>query len=115
AVLLAREGARVVVVDRDLATAEDTVAQIRADGGEAVAQQADATDEDAVRRLMAFAVAQYGYVDILHNNVGASIALGDARADEITVEAFDRSFAVNFKSAWLTSKHVLPVMRARGG
>ena len=40
-------------------------------------------------------------MDILHNNVGASIALGDARADEMTVEAFDRSFAVNFKSAWL--------------
>jgi NAD(P)-dependent dehydrogenase (short-subunit alcohol dehydrogenase family) len=115
ALLLAREGARVVAVDRDLATAEDTVAQIRADGGEAVAQQADATDENAIRQLMAFTVAQYGYVDILHNNVGASIALGDARADEMTVEAFDRSFAVNFKTAWLGAKHALPIMRERGG
>jgi len=58
-------------------------------------------------------VERLGKIDILHNNVGASIALGDARADVMTVEAFDRSFAVNFKSAWLAAKHVLPVMRER--
>lgn len=115
AVLLAREGARLTVVDRSLASAEETVAMIRAEGGEAVAHQADVTDEPAVKELIAAAVARFGYVHILHNNVGASIALGDARADEMTIDAFDRSFAVNFKSAWLTAKHVLPVMRERGG
>jgi len=115
AVLLAREGARVVVADRSLASAEETVAMIVAEGGEAVACAADVTDEDAVKQLMRAAVEHYGYIHILHNNVGASIALGDARADEMTVEAFDRSFAVNLKSAWLTAKHVLPVMRERGG
>src|SRR3954451_15972516 len=111
ALLLAREGARVVAVDRDLATAEDTVAHIRSEGGEAFAHAADASDEESVRRLMATAVERYSYVHILHNNVGASIALGDARADQISVEAFDRSFAVNFKSAWLAAKHALPIMR----
>jgi NAD(P)-dependent dehydrogenase (short-subunit alcohol dehydrogenase family) len=115
ALLLAREGARVVVADRSLASAEETVAMVRAGRGEAVAYQADATDELAVRQLMAFAVERYGAIHILHNNVGASIALGDARADEITVEAFDRSFAVNFKTAWLAAKHALPVLRERGG
>jgi NAD(P)-dependent dehydrogenase (short-subunit alcohol dehydrogenase family) len=115
AVLLAREGARVVVVDRDLASAEETVAMIRAEGGEGVGFAADATQEDSVRGLMAFAKETYGYVDILHNNVGASIALGDARADQMSVDAFDRSFAVNFKTAWLAAKHVLPIMRERGG
>jgi NAD(P)-dependent dehydrogenase (short-subunit alcohol dehydrogenase family) len=115
ALLLAREGARVVVADRSLASAEDTVAMITTEGGQAVACEADVTDEDAVKRLIGAAVEHYGYIHILHNNVGASIALGDARADEMTVEAFDRSFAVNFKSAWLTAKHALPVMRERGG
>jgi NAD(P)-dependent dehydrogenase (short-subunit alcohol dehydrogenase family) len=115
AILLAREGAHVVVADRRLDSAEETVAMIRAEGGEAFASAADVTDEAAVKGLVQAAVERYGYIHILHNNVGASIALGDARADEITVEAFDRSFAVNFKSAWLTAKHSLPVMRQRGG
>jgi NAD(P)-dependent dehydrogenase (short-subunit alcohol dehydrogenase family) len=115
ALLLAREGARVVVADRALDSAEETVAMIAAQGGQAMAWQADVTDEASVKALIEAAVERYGYVHILHNNVGASIALGDARADEITVEAFDRSFAVNFKSAWLAAKHALPVMRQRGG
>jgi NAD(P)-dependent dehydrogenase (short-subunit alcohol dehydrogenase family) len=115
ALLLAREGARVVIADRSLASAQDTVGMIEAEGGQALACEADVTSEDAVKRLMSQAVERYGTLDILHNNVGASIALGDARADEMSVEAFDRSFAVNFKSAWLTAKHVLPVMRERGG
>jgi NAD(P)-dependent dehydrogenase (short-subunit alcohol dehydrogenase family) len=114
-VVLGREGARVVVADRSLASAEETVAMIRGAGGDAFAFEADVTDEQAVKRLIDAAVERYGSIHILHNNVGASIALGDARADEITAEAFDRSFAVNFKSAWLTAKHALPIMRQRGG
>ena len=115
AVLLAREGARVVVADRSLASAEDTVSMIRDAGGESFAVQADVTDEAAIKAMIGAAVERYGYIHILHNNVGASIALGDARADEMTVEAFDRSFAVNFKSAWLAAKHALPIMRQQGG
>ncbi|MGI9147724.1 MAG: SDR family NAD(P)-dependent oxidoreductase [Chloroflexota bacterium] len=115
ALLLAREGARVLVAGRALASAADKVAMIEAEGGQAFACAADVTDEDAVERLVRTAIQQYGSIDILHNNVGASITLGDASADEMTVEAFDRSFAVNFKSAWLTAKHALPVMRERGG
>src|SRR5438045_1671736 len=115
AVVLAREGASVVVADRSLASAEETVAMIRGAGGDAVACQTDVTLEDDVKRLIGTAVERYGYVHILHNNVGASIALGDARADQMTVDAFDRSFAVNFKSAWLAAKHALPIMREHGG
>jgi NAD(P)-dependent dehydrogenase (short-subunit alcohol dehydrogenase family) len=115
ALLLAREGAQVVVADRSLASAEDTVAMIREKGGDAAALEVDVTQEDSVKRLIAETVQRYRTLDILHNNVGASIALGDAPADKMTVEAFDRSFAVNFKSAWLAAKHALPVMRERGG
>jgi NAD(P)-dependent dehydrogenase (short-subunit alcohol dehydrogenase family) len=114
AMLLGREGARVVVVDRDLATAEDTVRMIAAEDGEACALQADATREADVARLIATVVERFGAFDILHNNVGASIALGDAPADVLTEEAFDRSFAVNLKTAWLASKHALPVFRGQG-
>jgi len=115
AILLAREGAKVVVVDRNLASAEDTVSMIRQEKGEAAAYQADATKEADVKTLVAATVAQYGKLDILHTNVGASIALGDAPPDEITEEALDRSFAVNFKSAWLACKHGLPHLRKNGG
>src|SRR5260221_11179249 len=69
ALLLAREGASVLAVDRDLASAEQTVEQIRAEGGQATAHQADATDEAAVKAVIATAVERYGYVHILHNNV----------------------------------------------
>jgi NAD(P)-dependent dehydrogenase (short-subunit alcohol dehydrogenase family) len=113
ALLLAREGAQVAVADLRLASAQDTVALIEAEGGQAVAFEADVTQEPAVSQLIQQTVQRFGTIDLLHNNVGASIALGDARADEMSVEAFDRSFAVNLKSAWLAAKHVLPIMRQR--
>ena len=115
ALLLAREGASVRVVDRDLASADETVSMIRAENGEASAFQADVTDAAAVMRLIEATVGQYGGLDILHNNVGASLALGDAPADEITEEAFDRSFTVNLKTHWLACKYALPALRERAG
>jgi NAD(P)-dependent dehydrogenase (short-subunit alcohol dehydrogenase family) len=87
---------------------------IRAEKGEPVALQADATREADVQRVIAAAADRFGPLDILHNNVGASIALGDAPADTLTEAAFDRSFAVNLKTAWLATKHVLPAFRSRG-
>ena len=114
AIVLAREGARVVVVDRDAASAEETVRLIRDKRGHAEALQADAADEAAVRRIFDAVIERHGQLDLLHNNVGASIALGDAPADTLTEEAFDRSFAVNLKSAWLATKHALPIFRKRG-
>jgi NAD(P)-dependent dehydrogenase (short-subunit alcohol dehydrogenase family) len=113
AILLAREGARVVVADRLLESAQETVELITGEGLEASAIDVDATSEASVEAMIKAAVARYGQLDILHNNVGASIALGDAPADKLTEEAYDRSFAVNLKSAWLASKHALPVMRER--
>ena len=114
AILLAREGASVVVVDRALASAEETVAMIRDEGGEASAVEADVTDEAQVRRAVNACVDAHGRIDLLQNNVGASLALGDAGATELTVEAYDRIFAVNLRGMWLACKHALPHMRARG-
>jgi NAD(P)-dependent dehydrogenase (short-subunit alcohol dehydrogenase family) len=115
AVVLAREGARVVVADRDLSRAEDTAAFIRSEGGEASAVQCDITQEPAVQAMIASALERHGRLDILHNNVGASLALGDANALDLTVEAFERSFDVNLKGMWLTCKHALPALREAEG
>jgi NAD(P)-dependent dehydrogenase (short-subunit alcohol dehydrogenase family) len=114
-ILLAREGARVVVADRSLESAQETARLILDEGGTASACEVDAIAEGSVQALIAIALERYGQLDILHNNIGASIALGDAPADRLTEEAYDRSFAVNLKSAWLASKHALPALRERGG
>jgi len=114
AILLAREGAAVVAVDRDLRAAQQTVDLIAGEGGTAMAVQADITSERRVREAIAACMAVHGRVDILHNNVGASLALGDATATELEVEAFDRLYAVNLRGMWLACKHALPLMRAQG-
>jgi NAD(P)-dependent dehydrogenase (short-subunit alcohol dehydrogenase family) len=115
AIVLAREGARVIVADRHLESARDTVDMIVGEGGQAWPFEADITSEDAARCLVAAALERLGRIDILHNNVGASLALGDAPATELTVEAFQRSFDVNLKGMWLVCKHALTALRETGG
>ena len=115
AILLAREGARVLVVDRDVASAEETVHLIREEGGDALAHGTDILSEDEVSGAIARGLDAFGRLDIVHNNVGASLALGDATATELSAENFDRIMAVNLKGMWLTIKAALPVMREQGG
>ena len=114
AMVFSRHGARVVAVDRDLASARETVAMIADEGGKAIALQADVTDEAAVKAAVDECLGRHGRLDILHNNVGVSIAGGDAEITEITVEAFDRCVAINLRGMVLTCKHALPGMRAQG-
>jgi NAD(P)-dependent dehydrogenase (short-subunit alcohol dehydrogenase family) len=109
ATLFAREGARVVVVDRDLARASETEAAIRADGGNATAMEADVTREADCRRLAHAVAASHGRIDVLHNNVG--IGGGDAGPTTLTEDVWDRIMTVNVKGLFLACKHVLPVMR----
>lgn len=112
--LFAREGATVFAVDRDLAAAEDTRDTIRRLGGESTAFAADVTNEDQVRSAVEACEAAHGRIDILHNNVGISMAAGDAPITEITVESFDMVFAVNLRGMVLACKYVLPIMRRQG-
>jgi NAD(P)-dependent dehydrogenase (short-subunit alcohol dehydrogenase family) len=112
--LLAREGASVVVVDRESASAGETVALIRGEGGTAVAHTADVLREDDVRAAIGACTDAFGRIDILHNNVGASLALGDAPATELEAEAFDRLVAVNLRGMWFACKHAIPAMREQG-
>jgi len=107
----AREGARVLAVDRNLASAEETAAMAKKEGGECHAFEADVTREATLKAAAAAAEQRWGRIDILHYNVGVSIAGGDASPLEITEEAFDRVAAINLRGAVMAVKHVLPVMR----
>ena len=109
-----QEGAKVLAVDRDLASAEETAAIVRDKGGECVAFAADVTKEATLAAAIAAARERWGRVDVLHNNVGVSIAGGDAPPTEITEEAFDRVCAINLRGTVMACKHVLPIMRQQG-
>lgn len=109
----AAEGARVMAVDRDLASAEDTAAQARAAGGDCIAFRADATREADLAAMARAAAQRWGRIDVLHYNVGVSLAGGDRPLAEITEEAFDRVMAINLRGAVMACKHVVPAMRAQ--
>jgi NAD(P)-dependent dehydrogenase (short-subunit alcohol dehydrogenase family) len=109
----AQEGAKVLAVDRDLASAEETAAMVRQEGGVCVPFAADVTKEATLAAAIAAAHEQWGRIDVLHNNVGVSIAGGDAPPTEITEEAFDRVCAINLRGTVMACKHVLPIMRAQ--
>jgi NAD(P)-dependent dehydrogenase (short-subunit alcohol dehydrogenase family) len=111
ALTFAREGAKVLCVDRDLASAQETVDIIAAKGGTAAAFKADVTRDAEIKAMVADAVKRWGRIDVLHNNVGVSLAGGDAELLAITEEAFDRCVAINLKSCILAAKHVIPIMR----
>jgi len=113
AITFAREGAKVLCVDRNLASAQETADIVRQSQGTAVAIQADVTKEADIEAMVADAHQRWGRIDILHNNVGVSISGGDAELLDITEEAFDRCVAINLKSCILACKHVIPIMRAQ--
>lgn len=113
ALTFAREGATVICVDRRLDSATETAQLVTAEGGVAHALECDITDEQQIITLVNTVVADHGRIDVLHNNVGVSIAAGDKPVDEITVEAFERITSINLTGMVMTCKHVLPVMRAQ--
>ncbi len=111
-VLFAREGAKLFAADINPAAAEDTVATIKDEGGEAVAHVADATDSYQVQAMVAACRDAFGRIDILHNNVGGSIPGG---AVEIAEADWDANIAFNLTSVYLACKYTLPIMEQQGG
>jgi NAD(P)-dependent dehydrogenase (short-subunit alcohol dehydrogenase family) len=109
----AQEGAKVLAVDRDLVSAEETAGMVAKAGGICVACEADVTREATLAAAMTEAQARFGRLDILHYNVGVSIAGGDAPILEISEEVFDRLCAINLRGAVMACKHALPIMRAQ--
>jgi NAD(P)-dependent dehydrogenase (short-subunit alcohol dehydrogenase family) len=104
AVLFAREGAQVVVADRDREAGEATCREL---AGAVSFVETDVTEEDSCRSLARTAVDRHGRIDVLFNNAGVS---GVGVLHEIELEAWERVFAVNVRGVFLVAKHVLPVM-----
>jgi len=107
AVTFARQGAKVIAIDINLAAAEQTRDIIRGEGGECEAIVADVTDSARVKALVDGVDARYGRIDILHNNVGITAMGGPIEESE---ESWQRVLDINLTSIFLTCKHVLPVM-----
>jgi NAD(P)-dependent dehydrogenase (short-subunit alcohol dehydrogenase family) len=112
--LLAASGARVFVVDRDLALAQRTAEMITEARGSAVAYRADVTDEAQCRAVVDAVVREYGRLDFLVNNVGIG-SRGNVFDEEPST--WRRVMQVNVESMFLTSKAAIPAIRrtAQGG
>src|SRR6202161_2049686 len=113
ALTFAREGAKVLCVDHNLASAQETVDMIAAKQGTAAAVKDDVTREAEIKAMVADAHQRWGRIDVLHNNVGVSLSGGDAELMDITEEALDRCIAINLKSCIFAARHVLAIMRAQ--
>ncbi|ONH58731.1 oxidoreductase [Frankia sp. CcI49] len=111
ALAYAREGATVLVVDRDREAAEQTACEIRAGGGVAYAHQADITRPEECAALAEAAVETLGAIDVLHNNVGVVVA---AATEDLSVADWNRGLDLNLTGLWMVCRQVLPVMRAQG-
>ncbi len=111
AILFAREGASVLLVDRDAESAEQTRSLIEAEGGTSTVFVADVTSETDCQAMTAECNRQYGKIDILQNNVG--IGFRDAGITKLEEEDWNRIMDVNLKSMFLTCKHTIPFMRER--
>ncbi len=110
-ILYAREGGRLLLVDRDPAAAEETRRLIAGESGQAIVLACDVTSSAECRRMAETCLAAYGRIDVLHNNVGITIPGGPV---ELSEADWDRTMQVNVKSVFLTCKHVLPVMERQG-
>jgi NAD(P)-dependent dehydrogenase (short-subunit alcohol dehydrogenase family) len=112
AIVFAREGAKVLLADRDLDSARETAETIAGEGGVAECVAADWTSAADCKAFAAACVNAWGRIDFLQNNVG--IGSDDAGPLELTEAAFDHIIAVNLKGCLLSCQAVVPVMREQG-
>lgn len=106
--LFSREGAKVMLVDKNIDSALETKSMIEKEGGESFVFKADITNESDCQKIAEKCVEVYGRIDILVNNVG--IATGDRKLVDMTEKIWDNIFNVNLKGMFFTCKYVLPVM-----
>lgn len=112
AIVLAREGAAVVLVDLFPERAEETRAVIEAEGGRALVVGADMTKADQAEAMVKAAVDAFGGVDILVNNIGLAVV---GPVTDLSEEQWDRALDINLRTTFLASKYAIPVMAAGGG
>jgi 3-oxoacyl-[acyl-carrier protein] reductase len=111
---MAEEGARVVVADILDREVEETVSEIKAKGGTAMAVKADVTSEADTQRMAEETVKEFGRIDILVNNAGYYYGMGRKPFYEISSEEWDKAMLVNAKGTWLCCKAVFPYMKQQG-
>jgi NAD(P)-dependent dehydrogenase (short-subunit alcohol dehydrogenase family) len=114
AILFAREGAQVVLVNRSEQHARALQRTIEDEGGDCTVCLADVTRASEAERLVETTIQRYGKLNILHNNVGGAAGSG-SRMVELTEDAWDRCMAVNLKSMMLCCKYSIPRMLEAGG
>jgi NAD(P)-dependent dehydrogenase (short-subunit alcohol dehydrogenase family) len=112
AILLARHGAKVVLVDREPDRAERTRKDIEAEGGTAIVVAGDVTVDADCRRMVQAAVDGFGRLDVLVNNVGVSRPGG---VTDLSEDTWDEMLDINLKSVYLVSRHAVPAMASTGG
>jgi NAD(P)-dependent dehydrogenase (short-subunit alcohol dehydrogenase family) len=112
AVIFAQEGAKVFAVDKSSEPMKETLDRVAEFHGTIRPYLCDVTDNDAVGKIVAACLSNFGRIDILVNNVGGSAAGGPV---ELSEEAWDSQIDYNLKSVFLTCKHVIPVMERQGG
>lgn len=109
---MAREGAKVAVLDLDVAAAEQVAEEIRVNGGDAIAVQANVADADSVDAAVDAVMSKYGRIDVLFNNAGI---IRRTTVLDTSIEEWDLVMNVNVRSIFLMSKKVIPIMAAQGG
>lgn len=110
--LFAEQGAKVVVVDFNAVSAEETVNEIKANGGEAVAVTADISKEELIKEALELTVKEYGRLDILFNNAGIYVP---GNVEETDYQSWQKSFSVNVDGIFYAMKHALPLLRESKG
>lgn len=113
ALAMAREGATLVLADVNAGTGEQTLVKIREQGGEATFIPTDVSQPEQVARLVEAAVSTYGSLDCAFNNAGIDGAL--APLDEVDIDEFDATLAVNLRGVFLCMKYQIPAMEQTGG
>jgi NAD(P)-dependent dehydrogenase (short-subunit alcohol dehydrogenase family) len=113
--IMAREGAKVVVADYNADGASAVAETIRGKGGDAHALFVDATKEESVRELIAKSRERYGFVNVMHNNVGGTEPVKDVAVADIDIADWDAIFNLTLKSTLFGCKYVIPLMLEHGG
>lgn len=111
AMALAREGASVIVTDREGERAEKVAASIREEGGRAEGRAVDVTDDAALQGALADTISRYGRLDILHSHAGIQI---EGPLEEVSVEDMDASWALNVRAHFVAAKAAMGQMRKQG-
>jgi NAD(P)-dependent dehydrogenase (short-subunit alcohol dehydrogenase family) len=112
ALAFAREGAKVVVADRNNLGGEETVAAITGEGHEACFLHVDVSKESEIQGMIEETVARWNRIDILFNNAGVVLVRS---IEDMSEEEWDRVMSINVKAAFFATKHVVPHMRRGGG